>query len=211
MNHLEKTRETYQQIAADYAQAQLARGPMTRQIEKFLALLPPGGLVLDVGCGPGMDTAVFQAQNVAVVGLDFSHEMMRVGRDTHSFAVPFIQGDMRRLPFASCFAGLWAFASLLHLGRDEMLPTLREFYRVLQPSGVLYLSVKEGSGEKWEAAAYGHPLPRFFTYWQAETLDPLLKTAAFHIIDGWEVQGKRDRWLVRYVRKEDARQKEPGT
>jgi ubiquinone/menaquinone biosynthesis C-methylase UbiE len=59
MNHLEKTQETYRQIAADYAQAQQNRGQLVEQMAKFVSLLPPGGTVLDVGCGPGWDTAAF--------------------------------------------------------------------------------------------------------------------------------------------------------
>ncbi len=201
MNHLEKTQETYRQIAAAYAQAQQNRDQLADQVSRFVALLPPGGLVLDVGCGPGMDTAVFQAQHLTAIGLDFNHEMMRVGREVHSIQVPFAQADMRHLPFAGRVDGIWACASLLHLDREDLLPTLREFYRVLRPGGVVYLSVKLGSGEKWVLTAYGQPLPRFFTFWQPETLDPLLETAAFHIIDGWEEQGQRDTWLVRYGRK----------
>lgn len=201
MKNLEKTQETYRQIAAAYAQARQNRDHMADQVKRFVALLPPGGLVLDVGCGPGMDTAVLQSHHLNAIGLDFSHEMMRVGRDSYGVQVPFAQVDMRRLPLVGPIDGIWACASLLHLQRQDVLPTLREFHRVLRPGGVVYLSVKLGKGEKWMPTAYGQPLPRFFTFWRPETLDPLLETAAFHIIDGWEKPGGQDTWLVRYVRK----------
>jgi ubiquinone/menaquinone biosynthesis C-methylase UbiE len=204
MNNLDKTRETYRQIAAVYAQAQQTRGQLTAHIERFVSLLPPAGLVLDVGCGPGGDTAVLQSHQLNAIGLDFSHEMMRVGRDDYGSRAPFVQADMRRLPFAGQINGLWVCASLLHLERADVLPTLQEFHRVLKPGGILYLSVKLGSGEKWVPTAYGQPLPRFFIYWQPETLDPLLETAAFDLIDGWQEQGERDVWLVRYVRKRES-------
>jgi SAM-dependent methyltransferase len=202
MNYLKKTQETYRQIAAVYAQAQQDRGRLADQVLRFVALVSPGGLVLDVGCGPGLDTAVLQTHHLNAIGLDFSHEMMRVGRDDHGIQVPFAQADMRRLPFAGQIDGIWACASLLHLERDDVLPTLLEFHRVLRPGGILYLSLKLGSGEKWMPSAYGRPLPRFFTFWQPGTLDPLLEAAAFRIIDGWEAPGQRDTWLVRYGRKE---------
>jgi ubiquinone/menaquinone biosynthesis C-methylase UbiE len=201
MSHLEKTEETYRQIAAIYAQAQSSREQLADQIAKFVALLPVASVVLDVGCGPGMDTAVLQSPQRHAMGIDYSHEMMRVGRDEHGNQGPFAQADMRHLPFVDQIDGIWACASLLHLQRDDLLPTLREFWRVLRPEGVLYLSLKLGTGEGWKPTAYGQPLPRFFTYWQPETLDPLLETAAFHILDGWEEQGQKDRWLVRYAQK----------
>ncbi len=203
MNHLKKTQETYRQIAAEYAQAQQQRGQLQGQIAHFVALLPPDGLVLDVGCGPGWDTAVLHSHRLTAIGLDFSHEMMRVGRVEHGLQVPFVQADMRQLPLVGPVDGIWACASLLHLQRNEVLPTLRQFHRLLKPNGILYLSVKLGSGEKWTETSYSQALPRFFTYWQPETLDPLLETAAFQILDGWEEAGTRDTWLVRFARKQE--------
>ena len=204
MNPLQKTQETYRRIAADYAVTWHKGGTVEDHLQKFAALLPEGATVMDVGCGPGLDSAVLQSHQLNVIGLDYSHEMMRVGRDEHNCRVPLVQADMRRLPVGQPLDGIWASASLLHLQRDDMLPTLQEFWRVLKPNGVLYISVKQGEGEDWvRTEKYGHDLPRFFTFWQPETLDPLLQTAAFHIIDGFEEQGARDRWVVRYARKEE--------
>ncbi|WP_420642555.1 class I SAM-dependent methyltransferase [Candidatus Leptofilum sp.] len=202
MNHLKKTRETYRKIAADYALAWQKRGSLDADLQKFMALLPEDATVLDVGCGPGMDTAVLQTHHLNAIGLDYSHEMMRAGRDNQGYKVPFAQADMRQLPIGQQIDGIWASASMLHLNRDDLLPTLQQFWRVLKPNGVLYLSVKLGDGEKWvPTTKYGHTFPRFFTFWQPETMDRLLETAAFHIIDGWEELKKRDTWLVRLAQK----------
>ncbi|MCA9942163.1 MAG: class I SAM-dependent methyltransferase [Anaerolineales bacterium] len=204
MNYLEKTQETYRQIAAAYALAWQKRGQIEAELQKFVALLPEGATVLDVGCGPGLDTAVLQSYHLNVIGLDYSHEMMRVGRDEHNCPAPFVQADMRHLPVGQQIDGIWASASLLHLQREDLLPTLLGFWRVLKPNGVLYLSVKLGVGEEWVLTEkYDHHLPRFFTFWQPETLDPLLETAAFDIIDGWQDQGTRDVWLVRFGQKRE--------
>ena len=203
MSNLQKTRQTYQQIAAVYAQAQQARGHLAAQIERFVELVKPGGVVFDVGCGPGFDTAVLQNHQLTAVGLDFTHEMMQVGRNEYGIRVPFSQIDMRRLPFGSVADGLWVCASLLHLARADVLPTLYEFHRVLKPGGILYLSVKLGDGERWVPSSYERPYPRFFTYWQPEALDNMLETAVFDIIDGWQEPGRTEPWLVRYARKKE--------
>lgn len=204
MNHLDQTRQTYRRIAAAYAQAQQNREPMNAQLEQFAALLLPGAVVLDVGCGPGMDTAVLRTtHHLQAIGLDYSHEMMLAGREGLGHQGPFAQADMRRLPVGGHMDGLWVCASLLHLAREEVLPTLQEFHRVLRPGGVLYLSVKMGEGAAWVPTPYDQTHQRFFTYWQPELLDSLLETAAFHIIDGWQESGRRDTWLVRYARKEE--------
>ena len=202
MSYLDKTRQTYSQIATAYAQAQQDRAPILRDLKKFIALLPANGVALDVGCGPGFDTAVLQAHGLTAIGLDYTYEMMQTGHSEHHLEIPFTQADMRRLPFAGQLDGIWACASLLHLKRTDLLPTLHEFYRVLRPGGILYLSVKSGSGEQWSTIAYGHALPRLFTYWQPETLDPLLETAAFRILNGWQKTSSPVAWLVRFASKE---------
>ena len=204
MNEVEKTRETYRQIAPAYAQAHQQHDHMAAQIERFVTLVKPGGVVFDVGCGPGLETAVLQQHQLTAIGLDFTYEMMKIGRNTYGRQVLLAQADMRRLPLGTVAYGLWVCASLLHLRRKEVLPTLHEFHRVLKPGGVLYLSVKLGFGEEWVPSSYGQPFPRFFTFWQPETLDPLLETAVFDIIDGWQELGRKDIWLVRYARKKGA-------
>ena len=203
MSNLKKTREAYQKVAATYAKAQLERGHLVKHIAKFSALVKQDGLVLDVGCGPGMDTAVLKQHQLNSIGLDYSLAMMQTGRHAYNRQLPFVQADMRHLPLSGKVDGIWACASMLHLDRADVLPTLQEFHRVLQVDGIVYISVKLGSGERWVNETYGQSLPRFFTFWQPETLDPLLEMAAFDIIDGWQEMGRKDMWLVRYARKRE--------
>jgi SAM-dependent methyltransferase len=42
--------------------------------------LPPGGLILDAGCGPGLVAAALLAAGMRVVGVDLSHEMIERAR-----------------------------------------------------------------------------------------------------------------------------------
>ncbi len=202
MNEIQDTQKTYAQIASDYAVAWADRGSLDKQIARFLDLVQPGGRVFDMGCGPGFDTAVFQQHNLSPIGLDYSMQMMLTGRRQHQISAPMVQVDMRQLPFAQCADGIWACASLLHLPRVQMLPTLQGFHRLLKPGGLLYLSVKLGKGEEWTSLSYGHQAKRYFTYWQPDELDDLLQTAVYEIVDGWIDSAKGVQWLVRYARKE---------
>lgn len=194
------TMSTYDQIATDYAERWQDRGGLQADMERFVNLLPVGGLVCDVGCGPGFDTAVLRQKGLDAIGLDRSWGMMQAGRTEHGIDAPFVQVDMRDLPLGkTAVHGLWVCASLLHLPRSDVPQTLQAFARILKPNGILYLSVKMGDAAKWMPTPYQENLPRFFTYWQSETLDPLLHQAGFTIVDGWEKQGSRDRWLIRFA------------
>ncbi len=65
--------------------------------------LPPGGRLLDVATGTG-DIAYMARRlrpDVEAVGVDFTFEMMAVGREkAPELGVPFVQGDALALPFA---------------------------------------------------------------------------------------------------------------
>lgn len=200
MNPLDGTRQAYEKIASDYAVAWQGRGPVKQALQRFVALLPPGSMVLDVGCGPGFDTAVLRQHLLYAIGVDFTWGMMQAGRG-QGITADFVQADMRQLPFVCQLDGLWVCASLLHLPRADVPATLQEFHRLLKPGGILHLSVKQGQGEEWTQVSYGRSAPRFFTYWQAEELDEALKTAEFTLLEGWLDNTPHASWLVRFAQK----------
>jgi ubiquinone/menaquinone biosynthesis C-methylase UbiE len=196
------TMATYDEIAVDYAERWQERGILRKHIDRFATLLSPGSVVCDIGCGPGFDTAVFQDRGFNAIGLDYSWGMMQAGRSAHGMTHSFVQVDMRDLPLGkTAVDGLWLCASLLHLPRKDVAPALQNFARVLKPGGILYLSVKMGEDARWMPNPYKDDLLRYFTYWQPETLDPLLIQAGFQIVDGWQNQDNRDSWLVRFAQK----------
>ncbi len=62
----------------------------------------------------------------------------------------FACADMRRIPLAAnSLDGIWMCASLLHISRPDVSGVLSEVRRVLCIGGVVYLSVRHGSGEEW--------------------------------------------------------------
>ncbi len=199
-DNLQKTRATYTKIALNYARSNRDRSKLDKHLARFLSLLKVGDWVLDVGCGPGFDTAVFQTHNLHTVALDYTHEMMQAGQQALGVQANFAQADMRQLPFAQQFDALWASASILHLAIEDVPNTLQQFRRVLHPDGVLYLSTKLGEGSVWDPISYGQEEPRHFTYWQPDALDTLLQNVGFVIEEGW-IDSGRDRWIVRFARK----------
>jgi hypothetical protein len=79
---------------------------------------------------------------------------------------------------------------------------LHEIRRVFQPSGILYLSVKRGSGAEWESERYGKP--RWFQYWSDPELDAALRAAGFCVNSAWVHKTARDTWLIRLASVERA-------
>lgn len=153
----------------------------------------PGDRVLDVGCGPGADTATFADHDYDVVGFDLTYAFLE--RATTTVDAPFVRGDMRTLPFhANAFDGVWASASLLHVPRDDVPATLREFHRVLDAPGTLVATLKRTTTDRHTDD------DRHFERYTADELHALATDADY---DAVTVTERGDRWLELTARSTD--------
>lgn len=195
---VKKTIASYDRIAEEYTQRWQDRSVMATELERFVSTVSGGGLVLDVGCGPGFECATLSAHDLRVVGIDLSWGMLQCGR--RRYASDYLQADMRRLPLRPGVNGIWCNAALLHLSRRDAGQALREFRRVLSPDGVLFLTLKEGHGEMERRDSYGQGAPRYFTYWQDDELDRVLLESGFIILEAWTDEAGEQPWLCRLAR-----------
>ncbi len=196
-----RTRDTYDTIGAEFLENSRDRSEMHEWLDRFASSLPAGTLVLDLGAGPGFDSVELRKRGLKAICVDLSLGMLRAG--VCEFPGPRVQSDLRRLPFPACsVGGAWANASLLHLSKRDAGLALREIRRVLQPSGVLYVSVKRGSGAEWESERYGKP--RWFQYWLDRELDEALQAVGFCVRATWVNETRRDTWLIRLASAERA-------
>ncbi|MFC4020605.1 class I SAM-dependent methyltransferase [Micromonospora sp. GCM10011542] len=188
-----RTRDAYDRIAADFA----ARNP--GMPASYLALADDvqrrcAGPLLDLGCGVGRDLAFWAERGVATVGLDLSQGMLAIAR-TRTTA-PLVQADMLGVPFAdAAFGAVWCSAALLHLPKALAPVALAEVRRVLQPGGVLLVSLQEGNGESWDRWA-GEDVDRFFARYSPDGSHALLAGAGFTPLRmERDVSPVRQRWL----------------
>jgi len=195
-DRIDRTRQTYDEIAGRFLENTRDRSRMSLWLERFAKRLHAGDAVLDLGAGPGCDSAELRRLGLRPVSLDLSLGMLRAG--LREFPGPRVQADARRLPFRDgSLAGVWANASLLHLSPEEAAAALREVSRVLGACGLLHVAVKSGDGAEWETERYG--VPRWFQYWSAADLDALLRASGFDVIDSWSNSTPRADWLVRHA------------
>ena len=181
-NYSQTTIATYNKTAKEYILKVQKYAPVPER-EKFMSLVTPGGKILDAGCGSGRDANYFASKGFTVTGIDLSDTLLSYAKATAYPNARFLTMDLRAINLKESFDGIWACASLLHLKRGELLPVLKNFQRMLTPGGVLFLLMKEGTGEKLVTSGTIEGDTRFFTYYTSDELRALLETAGFVVTD----------------------------
>lgn len=115
--------------------------------EKFLEGVPPGGRILDAGCGSGRDSLAFQNVGYVVMPMDASVAMVE-----HASRLLNTRALLKRhqdIDFVEQFDGVWSNASLLHVPHAELTAVLAKYRTALRRGGVLFASFKHGEGEQF--------------------------------------------------------------
>ncbi|WBP91804.1 class I SAM-dependent DNA methyltransferase [Kitasatospora cathayae] len=185
--HLVAVRRSYDTVAADYARLVVppaGMDPLSRAMLAAFAELvreSGGGVVADLGCGPGKVTAHLAALGLPAFGVDVSGEMIALARRSHP-ELRFQQGEMAALELPDrALGGILAWYSVHHTP-DEQLPALfAEFHRVLAPGGHLLLGGHTGDGQSRPGSAYGHPVSYTSYLVPGDRLVELLAGAGFTV------------------------------
>jgi SAM-dependent methyltransferase len=178
-----RTLDTYEANAGQYATIHDDRDVIADQVGEFLdALGESSRRVLDVGCGPGWESATFAEAGHEVVPFDLTPEFLDRTRERVPAAC-LVRGDMRRLPFSDgSFDGLWACASLLHVPDDDVESTVAEFQRVLSSGGVAIVSLQRPSGREEVTSPYDDD-KRYFELHEPADVRRLFERAGFADVD----------------------------
>lgn len=172
-----RTVGVYEQLATAYGERRRADQP--GRARAFADRLPPGGVRLDLGCGPGHDLPHL---GVPAVAADAAPAMLVEVRRRHPGA-PAVACDLAALPVRpGALAGVWASKVLQHVERDRMPMALAGLHRALAVGGCLDLTVFEGDGDERTGADDDFP-GRRFTWWRPEPLTDVLVGAGFTVDD----------------------------
>ena len=114
---------------------------------RFAATLPPGGTVLDLGCGAGEPIARWLIEaGFRVTGVDISEAMLAVARDRWPDG-DWRRADMRRLDLGERFDGIVAWDSFFHLTPEAQRACLPAMARHLSPGGAILVTVGPDANE----------------------------------------------------------------
>ena len=170
----QKTLDIYTAKAAEYAGLNDNEGP-DQDLREFMALLPAGGRVLDLGCGPANASVHMRNAGFAPDPVDASMGMVALANDTHDIGARL--GTFDDITGTAIYDGIWANFSLLHAPRDDLPRYLNALSDALRPDGIFHIGMKTGTGTKRDT------IDRLYTYVTTDELNGLLICAGLTIID----------------------------
>ncbi|HEX4222562.1 MAG TPA: class I SAM-dependent methyltransferase [Pseudonocardiaceae bacterium] len=189
---LADTRTSYDTVATDYAD--LVRDAVADQLHLRTALrllaeqvrALGGGLVADIGCGPGQFTAYLRELGVDAFGVDLSPAMVELARRDHP-GLRFEIGSMTDPDLLDRpLAGVLAAWSLIHVPDEEVPAVLGHFHRALRPGGVLQVGFHAGDEVRRKTEGYGgHPMRVDVHRRTPERMTGWLRAAGFDIEAQW--------------------------
>src|SRR5512135_123886 len=146
--YLTNIQMSYDSVAEEYAHRifdELQYKPLDRQLlDRLAASVEEGGLICDLGCGPGQIAHYLHEHGARVIGVDLSLQMIELARQLNP-GLEFKQGNMQALDVEDeAWAGIAAFYSLIHIPREEVVMVLQELKRVLRPGGLLLVAFHLG-------------------------------------------------------------------
>ncbi|MBN9025896.1 MAG: class I SAM-dependent methyltransferase [Rhizobiales bacterium] len=139
----DRTLNFYTREAAAYTTR--VQGASERRLLGFLAHLPAGGPVLELGCGAGQDSQFMIARGFAVRPTDGTPEIAQAAERRLGIPVATLLFD--ELDESETCDGIWANACLLHVPRADLAAILKRIHAALKPGGVFHASFKAGRAE----------------------------------------------------------------
>ena len=140
-----KTIDYYNKHAEEFT-ASTFEVDMESLYQPFLAELPEGTRILDVGCGSGRDTLAFKNKGYQVDAIDYSEELVK--KATRLTGIPVKLESFYEIDADEAYDGIWACASLLHCERTRLKEVIGKLLSALKPNGVLYMSFKYGNSDR---------------------------------------------------------------
>ena len=145
LNKMDKkvqTVETYNKSAKALADKFDTLGARISDIEETFALVKKENpKVLEIGCGNGRDAAEVLKRTNYYLGVDISKELIRLAKEKVPGA-DFEVADIASFVFPKALDIVFAFASLIHVTKEEFVDILEKLYDSINTGGVIRISLK---------------------------------------------------------------------
>jgi SAM-dependent methyltransferase len=140
----DSTRQAWENIwdgASVEVELEAVQYPRSLEVmRRYLAYLNREDLILEAGSGLSAVVLTLRRLGYRVAGLDYAENALHISRQ-YDPTLPLFSGDVHALPCADDSLGAYLSFGVLEHFEHGMQPALVEAHRVLQPGGVLVLTI----------------------------------------------------------------------
>lgn len=187
-----KTLQTYEGHIDDYIEGtpREVNGHVQIWIDSMIQTLDSEAKILEIGSAFGRDADYIEMQGFSVERTDatlgFVKHLESQGYNARALNILTDEID-------SGYNLIFADAVFLHFTDDELLLALKKVHNALNPMGTLGLTLKCGVGEEWSSNKLGEP--RYFHYWDIDSISQKLNEAGFSASDAEIIKTEDSKWL----------------
>lgn len=140
------TVQTYDNSATEFSEhfnSYKDSGPVKEVDLAFkLAGQPKNARAVEIGCGAGKDATAIIKYASWYEGFDPSQNLLNIARQ-YLPGISFVQSNAVDYRFPENLDIVFAFASMLHLNKNDFATTCHKIAQALRPGGVLCMTLKE--------------------------------------------------------------------
>lgn len=196
----QETVDTYNKSAQQLANYFSGIGPRTDDISLSFDLAgnPDQARVVEIGCGDGRDAKEIVQRSDFYVGFDISEGLVDIARKQVPTA-NFVIADAIDYEFPDNLDIVFAFASLLHLDKDEFKLVVDHVAHALKQGGIFYISLKYRPNYEQDVKEDQYGRRQFYFY--NESVVSELTDHAFETVHAHRKVHGNTEWLEVALRK----------
>jgi SAM-dependent methyltransferase len=196
-SRLSRNNSYYDRFAAEVSVRSEARD-FSKALDLFLRSANPQKTILDIGCGTGTHLREFKNRGFDALGIEPSAKMRELCSTQGLQAVDGAFETLNNLDLPEV-SGIWCAASLLHVPKTDLDPTLRTISNLLPAKAPFYFTVRLGEGAKWDQYDGADvEAARFIQLFNDEELLNALSTLPFENLQSWvedSTWGRPSKWI----------------
>lgn len=191
-NYRQITIDTYNNSAKSLAEYFQGIGSRVRDIDTAFGLIgnPSDPSIVEIGCGDGRDAKEIISRTANYIGFDISEAMIKIAKD-YVPGARFEISDAVTFNYPTNTDIVFAFASLLHLDRDEVGQVLGKVHRSLKKDGIFYISSKY-SPEYSKGIKNDQYGERLFYFYNSELIKELAGDKYESVFENLQTLGKTE-------------------